>query len=1267
MSKNSSDKSKFSIESSSEEQESSEKAKKELPTEPVEVLETTHIYFSEKFKTFRLFCGNSLYSFCITSEFTLQHLYFGKAFASGRGINIDLRYLSAHVGQTNIYSPENTNNPERKSGLLTVETKPFEPPIIEVPYHQECGFGRTLPYRGEDLKPDTFEEDKAWLFSTKKGLGKWGDDSNYSKHGRPSAAAERENSDSRKELPRNFDRLSHAAVARLKLGSMKQPAVKMTTDQLKAFGEQEEDIEAITSVPTSQREKELATGRPDFSNTYDSIGYDSDVLPKSLPPTTEQIEAYQGAINALKSGSSVQREFTEVNEKNGDTGKTDDLPFWDDVVIDAETAESISLKASNHSADENSDGAAESSPESISGCRSTSDELTFATVVGGDVPLVGGEVSRNADIRTDELSQTIPPAVELFNSPKYSNAILESQACGISDVRKIVESIEWDEFQQDTSPKDLSPHLETTALSAKQPSKYVARRLFDRDLGKIGKNMLCLEYSDYGTGDFRPPSISVADSYDGSIISSLKYKTHHIFAGKLSMPDGLPGIHAWSENEASTLVVILEDDYTGLEVHIIYVAMHNFDVITRRAVYKNMDCRCKKTSDDRTGADQTFTQSDVPLEEKGGKLEKAGEFGFAYSSDSQTYAGQNSGRNLDEPHLRSASYKIIQKACSLTLDFEAGVESHHVTELSGSWGNERNIVTHEMKSGTLSFGSTQGQSGHSHNPFIAISSGEPNESSGDIVAISLLYSGSFTIEADVDPVGKLRVNAGINPITMQWRLNRGEAFNTPEAVLIRSSDGLGGMSRTLHRLIRERLVTKPTWALENPPISLNTWEACRFNVNHEKVVDLACRGERLGIDLIVVDDGWFERRSTDLSSLGDWNLDKSKFPRGLGALAKDVNTAGLKLGLYLEPEMVSFDSKLSRDNDTFWLRSHTSASNRTEKYQMVLDLSNKEVVEHLYVAISNLLRSANIEYIKWDMRSPLTDVYSLRKADATTGTLPIGKFVPELKVGVYQGETAHRYILGLYNLLHRISSEFPGVLIESSASGGGRFDLGMLYFTPQVLTSANSDSAIRLKIQYGTSIAYPIGTMGVRVTCVPSSMTGASMGARYRGFAAMCGTFGFEHDLQNITEKEERLFKEQAAIYHKYSDIILSGDLYRLWNPFKSSHCAFQFISEKTDSIVFAFRGSKFKRMQEPHLLILQGLISGAEYEVCELLPRTSALKLMCTSSSVQTAAPLYQLGFSSVRILGQILMSVGIPIRFFSIDDCTMFYIKRIKLKGAP
>jgi alpha-galactosidase len=493
----------------------------------------------------------------------------------------------------------------------------------------------------------------------------------------------------------------------------------------------------------------------------------------------------------------------------------------------------------------------------------------------------------------------------------------------------------------------------------------------------------------------------------------------------------------------------------------------------------------------------------------------------------------------------------LLRALSMSVDFIR--TDFNLMHLSGAWAKERHIEISSLDTGNKSIESRRGASSHQNNPFIALLSKDTNEDKGEVYGFSLVYSGNFLAQAEIDQYQTTRVSIGINPFDFTWLLQPGEAFQTPEAVMVYSCEGIGKMSRTYHKLYRTRLC-RGEFRDKTRPVLVNNWEATYFNFNAEKIEDIAREGKELGIELFVLDDGWFGKRDKDNCSLGDWFVDKRKLPNGLEDLAQRVNKLGLQFGLWFEPEMISPDSELYRAHPDWCL--HVPNRPRSEgRNQLILDLSRDDVCNYIIEAISNILRTVPISYVKWDMNRNMTEIGS--------ACLPAER----------QRETAHRYMLGLYRVLEKITGDFPKVLFESCSGGGGRFDPGMLYYMPQTWTSDDTDAVERLKIQYGTSIVYPASSMGAHVSAVPNHQVGRNTSLKMRGNVAMSGNFGYELDLTKFTEKEKEEVKAQVAEYKEVRELIQFGDMYRLLSPFEGNETAWMYVSEdKTEAFAAFFR-----------------------------------------------------------------------------------------------
>ncbi|MBO7746084.1 alpha-galactosidase [Paenibacillus sp. MWE-103] len=497
----------------------------------------------------------------------------------------------------------------------------------------------------------------------------------------------------------------------------------------------------------------------------------------------------------------------------------------------------------------------------------------------------------------------------------------------------------------------------------------------------------------------------------------------------------------------------------------------------------------------------------------------------------------------------NAGAEAAQLTRALSFSVDLPHDRFELLQLSGSWTRERYIHKRALTPGVQAIESRRGSSSHNNNPFFALLAEGATEDHGDVYGFSLVYSGSFAGGVEVDQFHTARAYMGINPFDFSWRLEAGESFQTPEAVLVFSHEGLGAMSRTYHELYRTRLC-RGAFRDAVRPILVNNWEATYFDFNADKIEAIAEAGSALGIELFVLDDGWFGRRDSDNSSLGDWVVDKKKLPNGLEDLAERVRSHGLEFGLWFEPEMVSPDSDLYRAHPDWCL--HVPGRRRSEgRRQLILDLSRADVQDYIVEAVGGILRSAPITYVKWDMNRNMSEIGS--------ALLPPNR----------QRETAHRYMLGLYGVLERITSTFPNVLFESCSGGGGRFDPGMLYYMPQTWTSDNSDAISRLKIQYGTSIVYPVSAMGAHVSAVPNHQVGRLTPLKTRGDVAMSGNFGYELDLTKFTDEEKEEVKRQVALVKDVRGLVQYGSFFRLLSPFEGNETTWMFVSsDKREALV---------------------------------------------------------------------------------------------------
>jgi alpha-galactosidase len=520
----------------------------------------------------------------------------------------------------------------------------------------------------------------------------------------------------------------------------------------------------------------------------------------------------------------------------------------------------------------------------------------------------------------------------------------------------------------------------------------------------------------------------------------------------------------------------------------------------------------------------------------------------------------------------------LTRIMSASIDF---FDSHfEMVHLSGSWARERYVKTRKLQPGIQSISSTRGTSSSQQNPFIAMKRPDATEHQGEVYGFSLVYSGNFLAQVEVDQFDVARVTMGIHPFDFQWLLRQGESFQTPEVVMVYSDQGLNGMSQTYHQLYRTRLV-KGSWRDKERPVMINNWEATYFHFHEEKLIKIAKAAKELGVELFVLDDGWFGKRDNSKSSLGDWFVNKRKLPNGITGLAKKINDLGLKFGLWFEPEMVSKNSRLYETHPD-WVIKVSGRRMSHGRNQYVLDFSRKEVVDHIYGMMAKLLREAPISYVKWDMNRCMTEIGS--------AALP-----PER-----QREVAHRYILGVYELYERLTTQFPHILFESCASGGARFDPGMLYYAPQTWTSDNTDAAERLKIQYGTSFVYPLSTIGAHVTAVPNHQVKRITSLETRGNTAFFGVFGYELDPTKLTEKEKQIVKEQIAFYKKNRKWIMTGTFFRLYSPFEGDGNIISWMVVSRDQKKAMVGYYRVLAMANPGYfrIRLKGLCPDFEYEI---------------------------------------------------------------------
>lgn len=698
------------------------------------------------------------------------------------------------------------------------------------------------------------------------------------------------------------------------------------------------------------------------------------------------------------------------------------------------------------------------------------------------------------------------------------------------------------------------------------------------------------EFSEFGVGDFRAASLEVCFRRDGSRLLPLAYRSHRIISGIVPSISGLPVLGSRNPAGARTLIVDMVDPYTELKVQLLFTVFQGVPAVCRRTIIRNTT---------RVGM---------------GDVE-------------------------------------ILKCVSATLDFLTS--DWHLVSLHGGWANERQVKVRRLQEGIHELSSRRGVSSHQCNPFCVMTNGPPQEDHGQAYGISLLYSGNWLVEVDQADTGCVRVNAGLNPLSFSWNLGYNESFETPECVCVFSDQGLGKMSQVFHQLYSERLVN-PRWHDLRCPVLINTWEALYFQVYHERVMELARPAKEAGVELLVLDDGWFGQRDDDCSSLGDWKPDIRKLPRGLDGLAQDLNELGLKLGLWFEPEMVNQTSELYRKHPE-WVLHHPKRLRAEGRNQLVLDLTRVEVQDYIIDSVSSILSSANIEYVKWDMNRALTDAFSV--------ALPAKQ----------QGEVFHRYVLGLYRIFETVTERYPHVLFESCSSGGGRFDPALFKWCPQCWCSDNTDAFSRVRIQTGTSLWAHPRFMGAHITACPNHQTHRTVMMKTRFIVALYGTFGLELDMTKMSKAELAEIRELVELRQSLCSVTLHGILYRL--PFfgypglapgdsagvgESNVYAWMFVTpDATRAVVSALVFFRDTVGKFPSRLKLKGLKPELVYELREHVPTPVEEGIF---NGIFQPGGLQPKHVRSLKLSGAVLMSVGLPIHFNFDGDAVLLELNAIE-----
>lgn len=573
----------------------------------------------------------------------------------------------------------------------------------------------------------------------------------------------------------------------------------------------------------------------------------------------------------------------------------------------------------------------------------------------------------------------------------------------------------------------------------------------------------------------------------------------------------------------------------------------------------------------------------------------------------------------------------INKIMSCNVDFTGS--RFKMLQLSGGHARERHPVFRKLVPGNQGIESRRTASSLQENPFIALLDYDATETQGNVYGFNLVYSGNFYANVEVDQFNMSRVQMGINPFNFEWKLKSGREFYSPEVVMVYSQNGLGEMSRTYHDLYRNQLC-RGEWQFKERPIVINNWEATYFWFNTDKLFKLADEAAKAGIELFVLDDGWFGKRNDDTTSLGDWFENKEKLPGGLKEISDGIHKRGMKFGLWFEPEMVSPMSDLYHYHPD-WCLHIDGRSPSLGRHQLMLDLSRDDVVDYLYERLFTIISENNIDYVKWDFNRSGTEVGS--------GAVSASE----------QMMTSHKYYLGLYKLMEKLTSALPKVLFESCSSGGGRYDPGMLFYMPQAWTSDNTDGLSRIAIQAGSTIAYPVSSMSCHVSAIPNHQTGRLTFLAERGHTAMAGTFGYELDLNKLSETELVEIKDQVEIYKSIRNTIQYGDYYRLENPWTeksdgevTNFTSWNIVSKDKKQAVFTGVWTYPEANAPAEIIKLKGLDPDATYKLSTTLSKTllEAFKLHSPFPFPEEAFYPVQNG---LEVKGSLLMKCGLQIPY--------------------
>lgn len=519
---------------------------------------------------------------------------------------------------------------------------------------------------------------------------------------------------------------------------------------------------------------------------------------------------------------------------------------------------------------------------------------------------------------------------------------------------------------------------------------------------------------------------------------------------------------------------------------------------------------------------------------------------------------------------------ILKKAASMNLDWEYG--DFEMVSFYGRHSMEMNFQREEIHHGIQAVGSVRGASSHQYNPFVLLCEKDSDERMGSCYGFSFVYSGEFLMEAEKDQIDRTRLICGIHPDNFSWNLSSGDTLWLPEVIMSHSGSGTGKVNRNFHKVIREH-ICRGEWKNRRRPILINNWEATYFKFTGDKLIAIAKEAKKLGIELFVMDDGWFGKREDDNSSLGDWVPNEKKLGCTLKELAERIVAEGIEFGIWLEPEGISEDSDLYR-NHPDWAVGVPGRKPCLSRGQLILDFSRKDVQDYIIERIFDLLDGIPVTYVKWDCNRAICDKFS-RMLDSSR-----------------QGEFSHRYVLGLYRVLEKLTERFPKILFESCSGGGGRFDAGMLFYTPQIWASDTTDAIERLSIQYGASFGYPVSVMGTHVSMVPNHQTGRVTPLSTRGCMAMAGTFGYELDIDKLTQEEKAEIKEQTDVFKKHYDLIQHGDYYRISSPLEGTCTVWEIADPSGGEALVSAVYHHVQANPVPVRVKVQGLKDEADYQL---------------------------------------------------------------------